>query len=229
MSKAGQSVGQGRDVTKGESRSIHPRNAEPGLSGIAWTPRADDKAAVLTSNRGTAFDRPMPGLAPVDGERAAIDAISDPIWRVKDAQGRAQWTPDLVHARLLLTGEVYRRMPGPLRKSYVSILGTIALTPMEPSKRIALTPTEITLADWTLFEIAGRAHRAVLLASAFGYSGDKIAETMKGKGLDISGSTVQGLYLNERRVMAGQWQARHVPVDELSFERWETTFQKRQK
>ena len=223
MSKAVREPVQGRDG------AVHPRNAEPGLSGIAWKPRADDRTARQVNDRATVFDRPLPGLEPVDPEQAAIDAIRDPIWKMHDAKGRIQWTPDMVHARLLLTGEVFKRMPGPLRKGYVGILGQIALTPVEASTRIALTPAEISIADWTLIEIMQRAHRGVLLASAFGISGDKIAETMKGRGLKISGSTVQGLYLGERRTLAGQWQARRVPVDQLSFERWETAFQKRSK
>lgn len=222
MSEAVRKPGQGRDGAV--QPQIHARNAEPGLSGIAWKPRADDRTARQVNDRATVFDRPRPDLKPAD----PIEAISDPIWRTHDAQGRTQWTPDLVHARMLLTGDVMKRMPGPLRRSYVSVLGNIALTEMgEPSHRIAPTPEEISIADWTLIEIMQRAHRGVLLASAFGISGDKIAETMKGKGLKISGSTVQGLYLGERRILAGQWQGRRLPVDQPSFERWEKLFPKR--
>ncbi len=227
MSEAVRKPGQGRDGAV--QPQIHARNAEPGLSGIAWKARTDDRTARQVNDRATVFDRPLPGLEPVDGEQAALDALSDPIWRVRDAKGRVQWTPDMVHARLLLTGEVFKRMPGPLRKGYVGILGQIALTPVEASTRIALTPAEISIADWTLIEIMQRAHRGVLLASAFGISGDKIAETMKGKGLTISGATVQRLYLGERRVMAGQWQAKRTPVDQLTFDRWETAFNRRKK
>jgi len=217
MSKAVQAPGLDRD------KAVHPRNAEPGLSGIAWAPRTDGKKAVQVSNRATVFDRPAPELQAADPQ----DQVSDPIWRTHDDTGRALWTPDLVHARLLLTGDVMRRMPGPLRRSYVSVLGTIALTEMAPVGRVAPTPEEITIADWTLVEIMQRAHRAVLLAAAFGYSGDRIAETMKDKGMRIAGSTVQRLYLGERRIMAGLWQSRRVPVDQLSLDRWEVAFPRR--
>lgn len=220
MSKAVQAPVQSRD---GAVQPTIPAISAEETGRPQWKPRADGKSAVLVSPRTTVFDRRAPGLEPAD----PLDQVSDPIWKVQDASGRLRWTPDLVHARLLITGEVFKRMPGPLRKGYVSILGAIALTEVAPSKRLALTPEEISIADWTLIEIAKRAHRAVLLASAFGYSGDRIAETMQGKGMRTSGTTVQRIYLSERRIIAGLWQSNRVPVDTLSWERWETTFGKR--
>lgn len=186
-----------------------------------WTPRSDGKRALLVSERATVFDRPAPGLAPAD----PLQAISDPIW---SDEGGTRWTPDLVHARLLLTGEVVRRMPGPLRTRYVCTLGRIAMVEgaAPPAKRIAPTPQEITLADWTLERIMARAHRQVLIASAFGFSGDKIAEVMTAKGKRISGRTVRDVYLNERRIMAGHWQSDLVPVDGPSRQRWQEMFAK---
>lgn len=187
-----------------------------------WAPRSDGKSAILVSERATVFDRRAPGLERPD----PMAAYSDPLFA--DASG-ASWTAELVHARFLLTGEVVRRMPGPIRRSYVSTLGQIALTEMDAPKRIAPTPEEITLADWTLEQIMQRAHRQVLIASAFGFSGDKIAKALEAKGQRISGVTVQRLYLNERRVIAGQWQSAGVKVDAPSQQRWTELFTKRQK
>lgn len=226
MIKPVQAAGLGRDKAGQATTSANP-GADLSMVGQPghpeWKPRTDGKTARRISERATVFDEPAPALQPVD----PLDQVSDPIWRVQDAEGRLLWTPDLVHSRLLITGEVVRRMPGPLRRGYTSVLGNVALTMVEPSNRVALTPEEITIADWTLWEIAKRAHRAVLLASAFGYSGDKIAEKMQARGIRTSGSTVQRIYLSERRIMAGLWQSNRVPVDVLSWERWETTFGKR--
>ena len=221
MNRAVQEAVQDRDAAgQPENLAIHASNNDP-IVAIPTKARPDDgKRALLVNERSTVFDRPAAELLPPD----PIDQLRDPIWRTADAQGRELWTPDRVHARLLLTGEVVRRMPSPLRRGYVGVLGQIALTEIASTRRIPPTPEEISLADWTLIEIMQRAHRQVLLASAFGFSGDKIAEIMQARGKRISGSTVQGYYLAERRVLAGQWQARRVPVDSPTLERWAATF-----
>jgi hypothetical protein len=187
-----------------------------------WAPRDDGKSALLVSERAAVFDRPSAALAPVD----PVLALSDPIW---PDHGGATWTPDLVHARLLLTGEIVKRMPSPIRRGLPGVLGSIAVGEVSAPTRRPLTPQEITIADWTLVEIMARAHRQVLIASAFGFSGDKIAEVMQASGRRISGSTVQSIYLSERRIMAGQWQAKRVDVDPISRQRWEEIFNRRPK
>lgn len=210
MNKAVQAPVQGRDgAVQAHATSLKP-----------WTPRRDGLGAILVSERATVFDRPSPSIVP---PADPASTISDPIWNDK---GGTSWTPDLVHARFLLTGETVRRLPGPQRKRYACTLGQIALTEMAATRRIPPTPEEITLADWTLEQIMQRAHRQVLLAASFGFSGDKIAEALQAKGLTMSGTTVQRLYLAERRILAGQWQASRVPVARLDVDRRELAFPK---
>lgn len=218
MSEAVQEPVQGRDG------AVQPEEA---VVTVPWRPRADGKTALLVSERATVFDRKAKSLQPVD----PMDAVSDPIWNHK---GGTVWTPDLVHCRLLVAGEVVKRLPPVLRKGYVSQLGSLAISEMSVERRIAPTPAEISLADWTLTEVMARRHRQqLLLAALFGLSFDKIAEALKARGQDASKSSVHRWYLQERRVLAGQWQGRGVDplakVDGLTFDRWQAIFDKAQK
>jgi|GEM_PF-898957 len=203
------------------------RREEPVVT-VPWQPRKDDKSALLVSERATVFDRKAPGLAPAD----PLVEISDPIWNHK---GGSVWTPDLVHCRLLVAGEVVKRLPPVLRKGYVSQLGNLAISEMGVDRRIAPTPAEISLADWTLTEVMARRHRQqLLLAALFGLSFDKIADALKARGQESSKTSVQRWYLQERRVLAGQWQQRWnddslAKVDGLTFTSWEGTFGRRKK
>lgn len=218
MSEAVQEPVQGRDGAV--------RDEEPVVT-LPWTPRTDGKSALLVSERATVFDRKALALQPVD----PMEAISDPIWNDK---GGTSWTPDLVHCRLLVAGEVVKRLPPVLRKGYVSQLGNLAISEMSVERRIAPTPAEISLADWTLTEVMARRHRQqLLLAALFGLSFDKIADALKARGQDASKSSVHRWYLAERRVLAGQWQARRVDplakIDGLTFDRWQVIFEKAKK
>lgn len=205
MIKAVQSAGQQRD------------EAVQAAAAPIRDHRVDGKRAILVSERATVFDRPSAETTPID---EAV-AISDPIWNHK---GLTSWTPDLVHCRLLVTGEIVKRMPPVVRRGFVSQLGNIAITEASVARNIPLTPAEISLADWTLWEIMGRPHRDMLLAACFGYSADKIAETVRARGEKISGPTVQRRYLAEKRVLAAQWQAGKVALDRPTIERWGRIF-----
>jgi hypothetical protein len=218
MSEAVQEPVQGRDGAV--------RREEPVVT-VPWQARTDDKSALLVSERATVFDRKAKALQPVD----PMDAISDPIWNDK---GGTAWTPDLVHCRLLVAGEVVKRLPPVLRSGYVSQLGSLAISEMTVERRIAPTPMEISLADWTLTEIMARRHRQqMLLAALFGLSFDKIAEALRARKQDGSKTSVQRWYLEERRILAGQWQGRRndplAKIDELTADRWQTTFSRRRK
>lgn len=216
MSEAVQKAGQDRDGAVQAEAVRFP-----------WAPRTDGKNALLVSERATVFDRKAPGLQPVD----PCDEISDPIW---DHKAGSVWTPDLVHCRLQVAGEVVKRLPPVLRKGYVSQLGSLAISEMGVERRIAPSPIEISLADWTLAEVMARRHRQqLLLAALFGLSFDKIAEALKARGQEGSKTSVQRWYLDERRIMAGQWQARRddplAKIDGLTFTSWEGTFGRRKK
>lgn len=219
MSEAVQQAGQGRDGAVREEETVVT---------VPWQPRSDGKTARLVSERATFFDRTAAGLAPAD----PLVEISDPIWNHK---GGSVWTPDLVHCRLLVAGEVVKRLPPVLRKGYVSQLGNLAISQMDVGRRIAPSPAEISLADWTLTEVMARRHRQqLLLAALFGLSFDKIAEALKARGQDGSKTSVQRWYLQERRILAGQWQQRRgadplAKVDGLTFTSWEGTFGRRKK
>lgn len=195
---------------------------------IPWAPRADGKRAYQVSERATVFDRPASAVVtPVD----PVEGIADPIW---DHRGGSKWTPDLVHCRLVVVGEIVRRMPPVLRGGYVSQLGSLAISEMSVARRIPPSPAEISMADWTLTEIMARRHRQqMLLAAAFGLSFEKIAEALRSIGQSGSKTTVQRWYLDERRILAGHWQARRAEtqakIDGLTFDRWEGLFEKRQK
>ena len=200
---------------------------QPEAPRFPWSPRTDGKNALLVSQRATVFDRPAAALQPVD----PVDEISDPIW---DHRAGSRWTPDLVHCRLLVAGEVVKRLPPVLRKGYVSQLGNLAISEMGVERRIAPSPMEISLADWTLAEVMARRHRQqLLLAALFGPSFEKIAEALKARGQDGSKTSVQRWYLDDRRIMAGTWQARRddpmAKIDALTFASWEGTFGRRKK
>jgi hypothetical protein len=216
MSKTGQTTGQARDEA-GQAEVVHH----------PWSPRTDGKRALLVNERSTVFDVKAAALQPVD----PVEGISDPIW---DHKAGSRWTPDLVHCRLVVAGEVVKRLPTPIRRGYVSQLGRLAISEMSMDRRIPPSPAEISLADWTLVEVMARRHRQqLLLAALFGLSFDKISEALQARGQETSKTTVQRWYLSERRVLAGQWQSRRVEpmakIDGLTFDRWEGLFAKRQK
>jgi hypothetical protein len=187
---------------------LHPNNRQP------------DERAVLVSERSAVWDRPA---APVEPDRP-IEAIADPIW--DHADGR-RWTPDLVHCRLLCVGSTIARLPSPLRRGFVSLLGDVALGEQTREIRRPPTAAEITLADWTWAELLQRpdTQRSILQAMACGASVRKLAELLERRGWKVKKSTVGSWYLNERRYLAARWQDLKHPVDRESFDRWRTIFE----
>lgn len=225
MNEAVRRAVQGRDGA-GTAQSGGP--ATDAIITKPWAPRTDGKHAVQVSVRSVVFDTKAAPLLALD---PAV-ALSDPIWNHREFSA---WTPDLVHCRLLVAGEIVSRMPPVLRRGYVSQLGNIAITEAASVRRIAPTPAEITLADWTLGEIMARRHRQqLLLAAAFGYSMEKIAKALKAIGLDATKSTVHRWYMDERRQLAAQWQSKRetevaAKVDGLTTDRWHAVFDKAKK
>ncbi|MCA0247674.1 MAG: hypothetical protein LCH93_13740 [Proteobacteria bacterium] len=185
-----------------------------------WSPRNDGKRALLVSERATVFDVKAAALQSAD----PLGDVRDPIW---DHKNGAKWTPELVHCRLLLAGEIYLRLPDRLRTGQLrSFLGNVAIAPSEVSRRSAPSPMEITLADWTferLYELPAES-RELMQARAFGVSFDKIVEQMRRAGMDARKRTVVDWARDVRRVLAGDWSLRKHPVDAVSFERWRRVF-----
>jgi hypothetical protein len=207
MKEAGQAAGQERDAGGTGERTYKQLQRRPG------------DRAILVSERATVFDRPAPETLPVDPALA----ISDPIW---NNAGGTRWTPDLVHCRLLIVGEIITRMPGTIRRSFVSVLGNLALSEVAPARRPPLSPAEITLADWTWQQLIEQPEdmRQLLQARAFDLSFDKIAQQLKARGRDVSKSTVANWYTDGRRSLAAAWQRLDHPVDGPSFDRWRQVF-----
>ena len=211
MSEAVQAPVQQRDEAVRDESGLKP-----------WAPRVDGKRALLVSPRTTVFDTALP----VEAGKDPAAELSDPIW---DHHGGTAWTPDFVHCRLLVVGEIVTRLPPVLRKGYVSQLGNLAISQLDADRRIPPTPAEISMADWTLFEIASRRWAQIVLASAFGISAEKIAKALKAKGEKVSNRTVQRRYIDDRRVLAGRWQSLKTPIDRGTLERWIQIFEPAEK
>lgn len=199
--------------------------AEEAVTSVAWKPRTDGKTARLISERATFFDRDAAALKPAD----PVDEVRDPIF---DHQEGMRWSPELVHCRLLVAGEIYMRLPERLRSGQLrSFLGNVAVVPSEGSRKAPPSPIEITIADWTFQQIYDlpAESRELLQARAFDVSFDKIVAAMKRRGMDARKSTVRDWARDVLRVLAADWARRKVPVDTLSFERWRLLFASRPK
>lgn len=213
MSEAVQKPVQDRDGAVQAERTYKQLQRRPG------------DRAILVSERATVFDRPRADLAPVD----PVDEIRDPIWN--HAEG-TRWTPDLVHCRLVVVGEITLRLPGHLRRQFVSVIGSMAVSEQAATVKAAPSAAEITLADWTwdaLFVLPRERFR-LLQSRAFGISYAKIAEAMQRQGMaKASVSAVRKWDIEERRALAGVWQRAKQPVDGLTFGRWRILFERAQK
>lgn len=190
---------------------------------VPWAPRTDGLQAILVNQRATVFDRPAEVPA------AAVNPvaeIADPIWDHHDGK---VWTPDLVHCRLLNVGDTITRLPSPVRRGFVSLLGDAALADRDRVIRTPPTAVEITVADWTWSELLKRpgTQRAVLQAMAFGLSVRKVAQLLQKRQASAPGkSSIANLYLSERRYLAAIWQGERQLVDDQTWERWRALFQK---
>lgn len=181
--------------------------------------RGPGERAVLVSERSAVWDKPSAAVVPAD----AAPEVTDPAW---DHQGGTVWTPDLVHCRLLVVGEITLRMPGSLKRSLVSFLGNLVVSDNAVARRAPLTPQEITLADWTWAALIKLplVRFNILQARAFGVSYDKITEAMHERGRRESKTTVKRWEMADRRRLATDWQEARHGVDALSFERWREIF-----
>jgi hypothetical protein len=213
-----------RTPVQGRDEAVQP--AEPAVATITapWVPRADGKTALLVSERTTVFDRKLP--PPVE----TVEVAADPIW---DDKAGTAWTPDLVHCRLLLMAETIQRLPEVLRKRYVSQIGRIAVSEGASERRSPPTPSQISLADWTLerlFELPERT-RQLLIARAYGFSYDKIVERFaaSGKSKGNDKKAIIAWDRDARRYIAADWQGRKHALDLATYERWGELFAGRQK
>ncbi len=187
-----------------------------------WSPRTDGKRALLVSERETVFDHAA--ARPVE----APEVSADPIW---DDKAGTQWTPDLVHCRLVLMAETIDRLPEVLRKRYASQIGRIAVTEAASQRRTPPSPSAISLADWTwdrVLELPERT-RQLIIARAWGFSFDKIVANLGSSGHRRAKSTVIEWDRDARRFLAADWQGRKHALDVGTYERWGELFSKRQK
>jgi hypothetical protein len=213
-----------RTPVQGRDAAVQP--AEPAVATITapWAPRADGKQALLVSERTTVFDRKLP--PPIE----TVEIAADPIW---DDKAGTQWTPDLVHCRLLLMAETIQRLPDVLRKRYRSQMGKIAVSAGESQRRTPPTPSQISIADWTwdrLLELPERT-RQLLIARAHGFSYDKIVAAFGAAGRS-KGNDKKAIIAwdrDARRYIAADWQGRKHALDLGTYERWGELFAGRQK
>jgi hypothetical protein len=217
--KAVRTAGRSRDGAIDERPVLETAGLRP------WQPRdpSDGRRAILVNERQTVFDRPSPAL---QQRRDPLEAIADPVWQ--SHEGRF-WTPDLVHCRLIIVGEIIARLPGRLRlPGYVSQLGNIAISEAAPARRVPPSPHEITLADWTWQELMAldEGPRALLQARAFSLSFDKIAQHHRRRGREASKTGVIREYLEQRRRLAARWQLAGVKVGSLDIARWRELFER---
>jgi hypothetical protein len=199
MIKAGQTAVQERDEAVQAEKVYSQPKRRPG------------DRAVLVSERSTVFDRP----AVIEAETIdPLEGIADPIW---DHRNGTVWTPDLVHCRLLDVGATIARLPSPLVRGYVTLLGDAALSDGDTPRRGPPSAAEITLADWTWSELLRRpaTQRAILMGMAFDLSLRKMAEKLK-----VHRRVVTRYYLGERRALAARWIALKHPVDGMAFSRF---------
>lgn len=183
-----------------------------------WAPRTDGKRAILTSERSTVFDHTVSPPPPVD----PLADVADPAW---NSHGGRVWTPDLVHCRLLNVGDTIARLPSPVRRGFVSLLGDAALTEAVTVKRPP-SPAEITIADWTWSELLKRpaTQRSILQAMAFGASVRTVSAMLGRSGVNVPRTTVSRWYISERRQLAAAWIADRQLVDRFAWERWRGIF-----
>lgn len=224
MSKAVQAPVQDRYKAVQATTSA-PVAVDPSLIGQPghpeWKPRTDGKTARRISERATVFDEPSPALLPAD----PLAAIADPIW---DHRQFRRWTPDLVHCRLLVCGRTIFKLPQTLRSGFVSQLGNVAISEIVAGRRIAATPAEITVLDWTWQRLIRppelQTIQRILMASAFDRSLDDIAKVLSSSGIKISKATVGRWYHAEKLRMAADWQRTGHPVDDMTAETWGVLF-----
>lgn len=198
----------------------------PEVVSVPWQPRTDGLQAILVNQRTTVFDRPAEVPAAVVDP---VADITDPIW--DHHEGRV-WTPDLVHCRLLNVGDTITRLPSPVRRGYVSLLGDAALADHDRAIKAPPSAAEISIADWTWSQILKRPdqERAILQAMAFGASAQKVAKMLaRVRASSVSKPTISRWYMAERRRLAAGWAADRHLVDEATFDRWRSLFERAEK
>lgn len=210
MAKALQAAIQERN--KPTQPQIHSANHGRGLEYVG--PFGPDHAAagrraVLVTERSAAFDAPLPPVEQPKGSAVKLD----PAW---DHNEFTRWTPDLVHHRLLIAGNVISTMPRADRRQYVTFLGDEALSEMGIDSRSAVSPAAISLANWTWDRVSERpsTQRVILIGMAFGLSAKAVSACLGRMtrigvlGVKLLKTTaVSDWYLKERRHLAVAWQS----------------------
>lgn len=190
--------------------ALHPANQSEILSGIASKPRTDGKRAVLVNPRRAVFDAAVPREA----DQTALTVQTQP--GEFDHAGFSRWTPDLVHYRLICTGETIARLPSGSRGDFVSMLGSAALADMLPDKprKSSPTPAEISRAEWTWDQVAVRpaTQRVILVGLIFQMKVRDVAAILSRMGtvaVNLKRSAVSEWGTQECARFAKVWQAGH--------------------
>jgi hypothetical protein len=215
MSEAGRTAGRKRDAT---GEAVPPRVDE--VVSVPWSPRQDDRRALLVNERSTVFDRPL--VVPVSEVVAAVDLT---------ALGPAptEWTHDLVHCRLVLVYVLASQLPRILWPAGIrSALGQLQPQPAGERRR-PLADDDLAVLDWTwsLVWLLGEDDRAIVRGFMSGASLREIAAELQalqargiGLGKAIGKSSVGGRYRALTTAWADDWNRRRHAIDRGTLEVW---------
>lgn len=172
-------------------------------------------AALLVSDRSAAW---LPWRRPAVRDDAQLPELPGE-W---DDRSGTQWTPDLVHCRLVEAGRILKRLPAPASPGRV---GTVwrQLAPAE-SRGPAPAKWEIDLCWWTvdqLMELKGT-DRLICFGFMLSLSTRRIEALMKEAAMAgvvaIARSRISQRYARTRTLLAARWNGASVRVDRGSFD-----------
>lgn len=214
MVKAGQTVGRERD----KAEPSVPVAMQADAVQFPWTPRTDDRRAILVSERATVFDRPAEAVA---------KALVQP--EIETAMGPlpSQWTFDLVHCRLLAVHAMACELPRVhVPPTYRSFLGN--LQPSEAGRRRrVLTDEDTRRFDWTMSRVDAFAEidRVVIKGVMSGHSLADVAKASvvwarRFGGSGLSKTSVHRRYRTVTTMMAAEWADLGEAIDLDTREVW---------
>lgn len=175
--------------------------------------------AVLVTPRHAVFDRKLP----LPATSVAPDAVVGGLGQLP-----TEWTPELVHCRLLSVAAMARRLPRVRLPADVrSFLGELQPQDVAFGRPEPLTEDQSQRFDWTMARLYawGDINRAILMGVMMGRSFEtisKITLVIEGR-TGSKGLKRSGIYKRWRTVaatMAEEWNAVGEPIDEATRACW---------
>jgi len=218
MVKVGQNLGQTRDAPDSPSQSAKELPIQIPTKPIDEF-RPSGERAVLVSERHAVWDRRADALP------AVADAAFDlgPFGPMP-----AEWTPDLVHCRLLNVNALARRLPrAKVPATYRSFLGELQPQDSASPPTKALTSEEEKRLDATLAQLQafGSIDKAVLMGMMAGCKPATISKVTFGIAAREGGSglkrpTIYKRYRRHLETIATAWNALAMPIDDGTKNCW---------